>query len=304
MQYTILIIDDDETTHDVLGEYLKLSGYMVLDAYNGLEGLALLREKSPDLALLDVQMPEMDGFQLLEQARRDLQLADIPILMLTSLDRYNLKVKGLEMGADDYIIKPFNRAEILARVKAALRRCHRFSRASSAMGGDLSAISLAELLQTMELGRRTCTISLPDVSARIYMDAGAVVRIEQGIFSGQSAMQRIMFLERGRFEVTLNDLPPDLKAEPLGVNSLLLDALTCLDELRREAGSLSGYLCMVEEVDENADAALHKLDGMLPLLARDFLCLLEGDLKQNGEALVRSVTDGSIRVSNGTIFSE
>lgn len=300
MNYTILIVDDDESTHDVLGEYLGLSGYQILNAYNGLEGLNLLREQLPDLVLLDVQMPELDGFQLLEQARRERALAEIPVLMLTSLDRYNLKVKGLEMGADDYIVKPFNRAEILARIKLALRRSQRYRRASSAMSGELAAISLAELLQTMEMGRRTCTIFLPEVDARIFMESGAVVRLEQGRFNGKEALQRILFREQGCFEVRLDDLPADLEKVPVGVSGLLLNALTCLDELRRVIGAL-GEESMVEEVCGEVETLSHELDALLPLALRDFLCLLPGDLKENGELLVRAVNAGSIRIHTATI---
>jgi len=298
VHYTILIIDDDETTHDVLGEYLTLSGYRVLNAYNGLEGLALLREQSPDLALLDVQMPEMDGFQMLEQVRRDRQLADLPILLLTGFDRYNLKVKGLEMGADDYITKPFNRAEILARVKVALRRSHRKSSNNAEISGYLAAIGLAELLQSMALGKRSCTISLLDISARIYMEMGEMVFAEQGNFTGWPALQRIMFMERGRFEVTLDEPPADLKREPMGVNSVLLKIMVFLDELRENLGPLLKGGCMIEEVRGELVHQSQKLVGVLPLSVRDFLCMLEGDLKENSEVLMRGVSDGLIRISD------
>lgn len=300
MKYTILIVDDDETTHEVLGEYLTLSGYHVLNACNGLEGLARLRQELPDLVLLDVQMPELDGFQMLEQARRERQLAEIPVLMLTSLDRYNLKVKGLEMGADDYIVKPFNRAEILARIKLSLRRSQRYNRNSAAMSGDLTAISLSELLQTMEMGRRTATIMLPEMDARIYMETGAVVRLEQGRFVGKAAMQRILFRERGRFEVSLDDLPVDLEKVAVGVSNLLLDGLTCLDELYRSLGALQ-LESMVEEVSGDVVDLSHELDQLLPLSIRDFLTLLAGDLQENGEALVRAIDAGTIGLRTATI---
>ena len=272
MNYTVLIVDDDETTHEVLGEYLILSGYRVLNAYNGLEGLALLREQLPDIALLDVQMPELDGFQTLEQVRRDRKLADIPILLLTSLDRHNLKVKGLEMGADDYITKPFNRAEILARVKVALRRSRRFNRNNAAMSGDLTAIGLAELLQTMELGKRNCTIALPGIPARIFMDQGAVIRAEQGRFNGQAAIQRILFLERGWFEVTLDDLPSDLTGEPMGVTGLLLDTLTYLDELTRILGPLLDNTCLVNSMQEKAFLPANIMNCYLCRSRISFVC--------------------------------
>jgi DNA-binding response OmpR family regulator len=300
VNYTILIIDDDEATHDVLGAYLSLSGYQVLHAYNGVEGLELLRKHAPDLALLDVQMPEVDGFRMLEQVRRDRQLEEIPILILSSLNRSNLKVKGLEAGADDYIIKPFDRAEILARIKVALRRSRRFSRNNSAMSGDLAAITIAELLQTMELGKRSCTIDLPDLPARITMVAGAVTRIEQGTFSGAAAMQRIMLLERGRFAVTMDNLPADSEAESIGVSRLLLENLSYLDELFRVIAPLHGASCRVSALSAECGFAAD-LSGRLPLPLNDFLCLLEGDLKYNGELVMHALENNLIQICNDAV---
>jgi len=297
VSYTVLIVDDDDTTHDVLGEYLLLSGYRVLSAYNGIEGLALLRERLPDLVLLDIQMPELDGFQTLDHIRRDHKLNDIPVLMLTSLDRCNLKVKGLEMGADDYITKPFNRAEMLARIKVALRRSHRFSRNNAAIQGELTAINLAELLQTMEVGRRSCSIALPEIPARICLENGEVFLVEQGRFTGLSAMQRIMFLERGRFEVTLDDLPADTDFEPLAVNNLLLDTLTYLDELTKILAPLHDSSCMVESLFETFPLPAN-IAELLPLPLKDFICLLDGDLKQNSETVVKGIADKLIFTSD------
>jgi hypothetical protein len=264
------------------------------------EGLELLRKHAPDLALLDVQMPEVDGFRMLEQVRRDRQLEEIPILILSSLNRSNLKVKGLEAGADDYIIKPFDRAEILARIKVALRRSRRFSRNNSAMSGDLAAITIAELLQTMELGKRSCTIDLPDLPARITMVAGAVTRIEQGTFSGAAAMQRIMLLERGRFAVTMDNLPADSEAESIGVSRLLLENLSYLDELFRVIAPLHGASCRVSALSAECGFAAD-LSGRLPLPLNDFLCLLEGDLKYNGELVMHALENNLIQICNDAV---
>ena len=121
-RFCILIIDDDEAAHEVLGEYLELAGFRVLHARDGAEGIQTMEELGPDLALLDVNMPVMDGFKAMEVIGKDRKLRDIPVLFLTSLDRYNLKIKGLELGAEDYIVKPISIGKILARIRAALRR--------------------------------------------------------------------------------------------------------------------------------------------------------------------------------------
>jgi len=293
--YTILIIDDDETTHDVLGLYLNRAGYRVLRADNGREGLALLRAELPDLALLDVQMPELDGFQTLEQARRDLGIASIPVIFLTSLDRHNLKVKGLELGADDYIVKPFHSGEILARVKATLRRSARFQRSDGRVEGDLASLSLAELLQTMELGRKSAVLRLPDISGTVYLEGGALVRVEQGRFTGRDAMLRLLLLERGGFQAAFGELPANLVRETESVGYLLLEGLAYLDELSFLIGAESRAI--VEAVAELPGLGVPGGDRLLPLPFPEYLSLMEGDLKENAQLLVAAAAAGLVRLS-------
>jgi len=293
--YSILIIDDDETTHDVLGLYLSRAGYRVLRADNGRQGLAVMRAEHPDLALLDVQMPELDGFQTLEQARRDLGIADIPVIFLTSLDRHNLKVKGLELGADDYIVKPFHSGEILARVKAALRRSARLQRTEGRVEGDLSSLSLPELLQTLELGGKSVVLRLPELSGTVYLEGGALVRIEQGRFTGRDALMRLLLLERGRFQADFGALPAALAREPESAGHLLLEGLAYLDELSFLVGAESR--CTVESVAELPGLAVAGGDRLLPLPFPEYLSLMEGDLKENAQLLVAAAAAGLVRLS-------
>lgn len=297
-RYSILVVDDDDATHEVLGSYLEISGYRLRHAGNGAEALQLLHEEVPDLVLLDVQMPELDGFQTLERVRADRRLAETPVLFLTSLDRYNLKVKGLEMGADDYIVKPFNRAEILARIKAALRRCSRFAKANTALSGDVGAITIPELLQTMEIGRRSCCIRFTDLQGSIYLDNGAVAHVSQGSFSGAAALQRILFLEKGRFEVVMGEVPAELPQERLRADYLILDTLTYLDELGTIFGGYDDFGCLVEKVDGPLAGVPESVSALLPMPSKLFLALMEGDLKVNAEQFRQAVTEGRIVVSN------
>ena len=170
--YRILIIDDDESTHDVLGMYLDLAGYEVHNAGNGAEGLALMQQVHPDIVILDVNMPVMDGFETMENISNSRDLRETPVLFISSHDQPHLKMKGLDLGAEDYIVKPFNRTELLARVKAALRRSERYRRVEKNMEGDLSQVSLAELLQTFDMGRKTFSILLKETGGVLYVEAG------------------------------------------------------------------------------------------------------------------------------------
>ncbi len=122
MKETILLIEDDEALAQLVQLLLERAGYQVLTAGNGEDGLELSRETPPDLILLDILMPDMDGWHVYEALRR---ITDAPILFLTALgDEHNVAY-GLGLGADDYIVKPFGYKELVTRVKAALARARR-----------------------------------------------------------------------------------------------------------------------------------------------------------------------------------
>ena len=122
MSASILIAEDDGDIRDLLRLYLESEGYRVLEAADGAAALALARENMPDMAILDVMMPELNGYELTRALRK---FSDIPILILSAKSQDNDKILGLNLGADDYIAKPFNPVEIVARVKAKLRRATR-----------------------------------------------------------------------------------------------------------------------------------------------------------------------------------
>jgi two-component system KDP operon response regulator KdpE len=115
----ILIIEDQEEVVQLLRHQLQREGYHVLSACDGVEGLRVLQEQHPHLVLLDLMLPRMNGW---ETCRRIRECSDVPIIMLTAMGTEHDKVRGLELGADDYVAKPFSPAELIARVRAALRR--------------------------------------------------------------------------------------------------------------------------------------------------------------------------------------
>ncbi len=115
----ILIIDDEPSIHTVLSAYLKTEGYEFQSAYDGPTGLAAARSFKPDIIVLDVMLPGMDGIELLTSLRRE---SNIYVIMLTARSEETDKIVGLSVGADDYLTKPFSPRELVARIKAALRR--------------------------------------------------------------------------------------------------------------------------------------------------------------------------------------
>lgn len=119
MNEKILIVDDESSVHEVLRAYLEREGFIVYSATNGREGLALAESKSPALVVLDLMLPDLSGEELCAEVR---SRSDVPILMLTAKSAEEQRVHGLKLGADDYLSKPFSPRELVARVKAILRR--------------------------------------------------------------------------------------------------------------------------------------------------------------------------------------
>lgn len=122
MSEKILIVDDDVETLRLVGLMLQRQGYKILAANNGAQGISMARTETPDLIILDVMMPDMDGYQVTAELRKDPQLADTPILMFTAKSQVDDKVAGYDAGVDDYLTKPVHPAELIAHLKALLSR--------------------------------------------------------------------------------------------------------------------------------------------------------------------------------------
>jgi len=132
---TILVVDDNEKIVEVLAEYLAAAGYSTVTAFDGPAALERLADGPPDLALLDVMLPGLDGIELTKR----FQAKGVPVILVTARGDEVDRLVGLEIGADDYIVKPFSPREVVARVKAVLRRCARVADVNAALTiGDLT----------------------------------------------------------------------------------------------------------------------------------------------------------------------
>ncbi len=118
----ILIVDDDEAINELIKVNLELACYKVVCAFDGNKGYALAKQEMPDLIILDVMMPEVDGYTVAKRIRENQDTKDIPIIMLTALNMLQNKAQGFNIGVDDYLVKPFEMEELLMRVKALLKR--------------------------------------------------------------------------------------------------------------------------------------------------------------------------------------
>lgn len=118
----ILVIDDDNAINELIKINLELAGYKVVQALDGIKGFALAKQELPNAVVLDVMMPEVDGFTVAQRIRQNESTKHIPILMLTALSQINDKVKGFDIGVDDYLTKPFEMEELRVRLRALLKR--------------------------------------------------------------------------------------------------------------------------------------------------------------------------------------
>jgi DNA-binding response OmpR family regulator len=285
----ILLVDDDEMIHLIVEEYLADFGYQIYKAKNSREGLEMIPKVKPDLILLDIGLPGQDGFQTLEEIKRTPVFSKIPVLFLTSYDRSSLKVKGLELGADDYITKPFDKAELLARIKVSLRRTERYLKGERTVEGNLSDISLTELLQTIELGNKTATVTLPDLDGEIGIEEGLFVFCRQGRFTGEDAINRIFLLEEGKFTLNFGQIPGNIiKQQPVQVLKMMMHTVAYIDKLKMLMKSLPHLESRIQITKEIRELKGGKeLKGKSAISIKNLVVLLEGDLIEIVKSLIR-----------------
>ena len=165
----ILIVEDELPMRRALEDVLQAEGYRVLSATDGESGLRRVLEEKPDLLLLDIMMPRLDGYAVCAELRR--LAIPVPILMLTAKGQIEDRVSGLDAGADDYLTKPFSTDELLARVRALLRRTHRQGRAPTRLKLGETEIDLAR--QTAARGRKALHLTAKEFAMlRLLAEAG------------------------------------------------------------------------------------------------------------------------------------
>lgn len=164
----ILVVDDEQTINELIKVNLELGGYKVVQAFDGIKGFALAKQELPNAIILDVMMPEVDGYTVAQRIRQNPSTKNIPILMLTALSQLNDKVKGFDIGIDDYLVKPFEMDELKVRLRAILKRSRQLP----------ESIATKELLSVKEI-----TLIPETYSVKINNKEAKLTPIEFEIFN-------------------------------------------------------------------------------------------------------------------------
>ena len=166
--FKILVVDDEVDIVEFIDDYLTGEGYEVIRAYDGVEALNKMRQDLPDFVILDIMLPRLDGFEVCKQMRTE---SAVPILMLTAKDTDVDKIVGLEIGADDYMPKPFNPRELVARVKAILRRTYRQDYQSRSQTATLTHkdLSLDAERRTTTIGHRQLELTVKEFDLLLFL---------------------------------------------------------------------------------------------------------------------------------------
>lgn len=233
----LLLVDGDEKSLRVMEVSLKKAGFSVTTAVHGRDALEKVQISSPDLVLADTKMPEMDGFELCRALKTDERFKHIPFVFLTSQKSVEFKVKGLELGGDDYLTKPIYIKEIVTRLKMLLQKAEKEriekKETKGGFSGSLADMGVVDLVQTFEMGRKTGTIAIEgERSANIFFKDGRVVDAEMGRLRGENAFYRILNATDGKFEVQF--VPVDRpEAIEVSTQGLLMEGMRRLDEWGR-----------------------------------------------------------------------
>ncbi|MGA5823977.1 response regulator transcription factor [Kitasatospora sp. NPDC094028] len=183
----VLVIDDDPTVAEVVTGYLTRAGHLVDHAADGPRGLALARAHRPDLVVLDLMLPGLDGLEILRRLRATADGADLPVVLLTAKGDENDRILGLELGADDYVTKPFSPRELVLRVQSVLRRSRAAAPARPAAGPVLSGdLALDPQARRVHRGGRELLLTVREFDLLAFL-----LRHPRTVFSRQQLMERV-----------------------------------------------------------------------------------------------------------------
>ncbi|MDW8247589.1 MAG: response regulator, partial [Sandaracinaceae bacterium] len=238
---TLLLVDSDPRSLRVLEVSLRKAGYSLTTCKSAGEALAALEYAIPDLILTETRLPDRDGFEFVQEVRKKTEWETIPIIFLSSDASVESKVRGLQLGVEDYLTKPIYTREILARIHLTLSRRERdsFARSRTTLSktrftGSLEDMSLVDLLQTIEVSRKSGILRLsgPKGHAAITFRDGQILDAELGRLSGERALYRLMLWNEGEFDIEFRPVQGEARVDA-STTALLMEGMRRVDEWGR-----------------------------------------------------------------------
>jgi CheY-like chemotaxis protein len=271
----LLLVDGDAKNLRVMEVSLKKAGFQVTTAVNGRDALEKVQISAPDLVLSDTRLAELDGFELCRRMKADERLAGIPFVFLSSQKALEDKVRGLELGGEDYLTKPIYIREIVTRMKMILQKADERSERRETKGGfsgNLADMGVVDLVQTFEVGRKTGMVRIEgEHSGAIFFRDGRVVDAELGKLTGENAFYRVLNTFEGKFDVHFEPVERPDRIE-VSTQGLLLEGMRRLDEWGRMLEQLPALETVFEidyrqlaerlsEIPDEVNALLRLFDG-------------------------------------------
>jgi CheY-like chemotaxis protein len=279
-RHNVLLVDDDEKGLKVLEVSLRNAGFSVTTAHNGAEALAKAETARPALFISDTHMPVLDGYEFCRRVKADERFGDVPFIFLTDQTSIEDKIRGLELGVDDYLTKPIYIKELITRVRIVLQRRERASLESEEKRrffGSLEGMGVVDLLQTIEMGRKSGTIAFDrkPFEGKMWFANGQITDATCGELEGEEAVYRLLTWEKGSFEIEFR--PAEEVADHavrirVPTQGLLMEGMRRVDEWGRmleqlpsidavfqvDFGELSDRLA---ELPDEVNALLRLFDG-------------------------------------------
>jgi len=240
LKLSILAVDDSPVITEMIKDAFEKEGYSVLIASDGAEALRIALQEHPDLIIADIAMPGMDGWELCSQIRSNPFTSFIPFIFLTAKTEVPDRIKGLQMGADDYLTKPFEMEELLARVQLIFQRIRKtqesmLTKESAGLSGSTSEMALPDLLQMFGLNQKTGVLKISRVgypSGAISLRTGKIISARLGSMSGGKALFRLLGWQDASFEVAPLMDPGGKSDIDISVEEALMEGMRQMDELK------------------------------------------------------------------------
>lgn len=270
----ILLVDSDEKSLSMMTISLKKAGFNVTAGRNGEEAWELVRTSQPDLIISDTKMPRMDGFALCQKLKEDPATKNIPFIFLTREKNVDDKIRGLELGVDDYLTKPIYLKEVLARVKLLLEKREKekvdFVPQDPQFSGSLLDMGVVDLIQTMELGQKTGVVYLgrAGIQGTMAFIKGRILDANVGITKGENAVYKLLLWADGTFRIDFKSVDDIETTIHVSTQGLIMEGMRRIDELVRikeQLPPLENFLAIDSQMilEEHPDQFPEKIENIL-----------------------------------------